>query len=172
VHFKGDYMRNMIKTIAITSILTTTAFAGAAQAEMYFELGATHFSADLDSESISHFAATGVLGTTLKATEKFAHKIEALAMIGLNSDELYGVDVKLQSLIGAAYRPTIILNDAVSLYARAGVFNGRVKASGFGMSESDSSTEAGFGVGIDFKKLSLSYLNVDDTNFVTATFRF
>jgi len=165
-------MRNMIKKIAITSMLTTTAFAGAAQAEMYFELGATQFSADLYSESISHFAATGVLGTTLKATEKFAHKVEALAMIGLNSDKLYGVDVKMQSVIGAAYRPTIIVNDNVSLYARVGMFNGRVKASGFGISETDSSTEFGFGVGVDIKKVSLSYLNVDDTNFITATYRF
>jgi hypothetical protein len=40
------------------------------------------------------------------------------------------------------------------------------------MSETDSSTDASFGVGIDFKKVSLSYLNVDDTNFVTATYRF
>ncbi|WP_214000515.1 outer membrane beta-barrel protein [Arsukibacterium sp.] len=165
-------MRNVVKKIALASVLTTAAFAGAAQAEMYFELGATQISADIESESISHFGATGVIGTTLQATEKFAHKVEALAIIGLNSDKLYGVDVKLQSLIGAAYRPTIKLNDSVELHARLGVFNGRVKASGFGMSESDSSTEAGFGVGIDFKKLSLSYLNVDDTNFVTATFRF
>ena len=165
-------MRNMIKTIAITSLLTTTAFAGSAQAEMYFELGASQFSADIESENISHFGVTGVVGTTLKATEKFAHKVEALAFIGLNSDKVYGVDVKLQSMIGAAYRPTIKLNDSVELFARVGAFNGRVKASGFGMSETDSSTEAGFGVGIDFKKLSLSYLNVDDTNFVTATFRF
>lgn len=165
-------MRNVVKKIALASVLTTAAFAGAAQAEMYFELGATQISADIESESISHFGATGVIGTTLQATEKFAHKVEALAIVGLNSDKLYGVDVKLQSLIGAAYRPTIKLNDSVELHARLGVFNGRVKASGFGMSESDSSTEAGFGVGIDFKKLSLSYLNVDDTNFVTATFRF
>jgi len=54
-----------------------------------------------------------VVGTTLKATEKFAHKVEALAVIGLNSDKVYGVDVKLQSLIGAAYRPTLKLNDSV-----------------------------------------------------------
>lgn len=165
-------MRNVVKKIVMASILTTGAVAGAAHAEMYFELGATQISADIESESISHFGATGVMGTTLKATEKFAHKIEALAIIGLNTDKLYGVDVKLQSLIGAAYRPTIKLNDSVELHARVGLFNGRVKASGFGMSESDSSTEAGFGVGVDFKKLSLSYLNVDDTNFVTATYRF
>lgn len=165
-------MRNLIKTVVVTSVLTATAFAGTAQAEMYFELGATHISADIESESVSHFGAVGVLGTTLKATEKFAHKIEALAVIGLNSDDVYGLDVKMQSLIGAVYRPTIMVNDSVSLYARLGAFNGRAKVSGFGMSESDSSTEAGFGVGVDFKRVSLSYLNVDDTNFVTATFRF
>lgn len=165
-------MRNFIKTVVVTSVLSTTAFASAAQAEMYFELGASQFSADIESENVSHFGVIGVLGTTLKATETFAHKLEALAFIGLNSDKVYGVDVKLQSMIGAAYRPTIKLNDSVELYARVGAFNGQVKISGFGMSESDSSTEAGFGVGIDFKKLSLSYLNVDDTNFVTATYRF
>lgn len=153
-------------------MLSTVAVAGTAQAEVYYELGATQISADIESESVSHFGATGVVGTTLKATEKFAHKVEALAVIGLNSDKVYGVDVKLQSLIGAAYRPTLKLNDSVELHARLGVFNGRVKASGFGMSESDSSTEMGFGVGIDFKKVSLSYLNVDDTNFITATYRF
>ena len=166
-------MRNKLKTTILASMLSTVAVAGAAQAEVYYELGATQISADIDNESISHFGATGVVGTTLKATEKFAHKVEALAVIGLNSDKAYGlVDVKLQSLIGAAYRPTLKLNDSVELHARLGVFNGRVKASGFGMSESDSSTEVGFGVGVDFKKVSLSYLNVDDTNFITATYRF
>lgn len=165
-------MRNILKTTILASMLSTVAVAGAAQAEVYYELGATQISADIESESVSHFGATGVVGTTLKATEKFAHKVEALAVIGLNSDKVYGVDVKLQSLIGAAYRPTLKLNDSVELHARLGVFNGRVKASGFGMSESDSSTEMGFGVGIDFKKVSLSYLNVDDTNFITATYRF
>ncbi|MEW5682347.1 MAG: outer membrane beta-barrel protein [Pseudomonadota bacterium] len=165
-------MRNILKTTILASMLSTVAVAGAAQAEVYYELGATQISADIESESVSHFGATGVVGTTLKTTEKFAHKVEALAVIGLNSDKVYGVDVKLQSLIGAAYRPTLKLNDSVELHARLGVFNGRVKASGFGMSESDSSTEVGFGVGIDFKKVSLSYLNVDDTNFITATYRF
>lgn len=165
-------MRNTLKTTIMASMLSTVAVADAAQAEVYYELGATQISADIESESVSHFGATGVVGTTLKATEKFAHKVEALAVIGLNSDKVYGVDVKLQSLIGAAYRPTLKLNDSVELHARLGVFNGRVKASGFGMSESDSSTEVGFGVGIDFKKVSLSYLNVDDTNFITATYRF
>uniref|UniRef100_UPI004047ED37 outer membrane beta-barrel protein n=1 Tax=Rheinheimera sp. TaxID=1869214 RepID=UPI004047ED37 len=165
-------MRNILKTTILASMLSTVAVAGTAQAEVYYELGATQISADIESESVSHFGATGVVGTTLKATEKFAHKVEALAVIGLNSDKVYGVDVKLQSLIGAAYRPTLKLNDSVELHARLGVFNGRVKASGFGMSESDSSTEMGFGVGIDFKKVSLSYLNVDDTNFITATYRF
>ena len=166
-------MRNILKTTILASMLSTVAVAGAAQAEVYYELGATQISADIDNESISHFGATGVVGTTLKATEKFAHKVEALAVIGLNSDKAYGlVDVKLQSLIGAAYRPTLKLNDSVELHARLGVFNGRVKASGFGMSESDSSTEVGFGVGVDFKKVSLSYLNVDDTNFINATYRF
>ena len=166
-------MRNKLKTTILALMLSTVAVAGAAQAEVYYELGATQISADIDNESISHFGATGVVGTTLKATEKFAHKVEALAVIGLNSDKAYGlVDVKLQSLIGAAYRPTLKLNDSVELHARLGVFNGRVKASGFGMSESDSSTEVGFGVGVDFKKVSLSYLNVDDTNFITATYRF
>lgn len=165
-------MRKMLKNTIFASLLATTAFVGTAQADVYFELGLTQISADIERETISHFGATGVVGTTLKATETFAHKVEALAVIGLNSDKVYGVDTKLQSLIGAAYRPTIKLNDSVELHARVGVFNGRAKAKGFGASVSESSTEVGFGVGIDFKRVSLSYLNVDDTNFVTATFRF
>lgn len=165
-------MRNILKTTLLVSVLTAAAFGTVAQADVYFEAGVTNISADIESESISHFGAVGVVGTTLKATENFAHKIEAIAVVGLNSDKVYGVDVKMQSLIGAAYRPTIKLNESVELHARLGVFNGRVKASGFGMSETDSSTEVGFGVGIDFKKVSLSYLNIDDTNFLTATYRF
>ena len=165
-------MRNILKTTLLASVLAATAFGTVAQADVYYEAGVTNISADIESESISHFGALGVVGTTLKATENFAHKIEAIAVLGLNSDKVYGVDVKLQSLIGAAYRPTIKLNESVELHARLGVFNGRVKASGFGMSETESSTEVGFGVGIDFKKVSLSYLNIDDTNFLTATYRF
>src|SRR5690606_1611321 len=107
VHFIGVYMRNMLKTTILASMLTTAAFAGAAQAEVFYEVGVTQISADIASESFSHFGIAGVVGTTLKATEKFAHKIEGIAVLGLNSDEVLGVDVKLQSLIGVAYRPTI-----------------------------------------------------------------
>ncbi|MBU2113492.1 MAG: porin family protein [Gammaproteobacteria bacterium] len=166
-------MRKMLKTTIIASLVAATAFAGAAQADVYFELGATQISADFDDESIEHFGAAAVLGTTLKATDTFAHKAEAIVVIGLNSDKVYGVvDAKVQSLVGVAYRPTFKINDSVELHARLGAFNGRAKVSGFGTSESDSSTEVGFGVGIDFKKVSLSYLNVDDVNFLTATYRF
>jgi hypothetical protein len=165
-------MRNMFKTTLLATVLATAAVSGSAQAEAYFEAGFAQISADVEDESISHFGAVGVVGTTLKTTEKFAHKIEAIGFVGLNSDKVYGVDVKLESMIGAAYRPTIKLNDSVELHGRLGLFHGRAKASGFGMSESESSTEVGFGVGIDFKKVSLSYLNVDDTNFVMATYRF
>ena len=166
-------MRNTLKTTILASMLSTVAVAGTAQAEVYYELGATQISADIEDESIEHFGATAVLGTTLKATDTFAHKAEAIVVIGLNSDKVFGVvDAKVQSLVGAAYRPTFKINDSVELHARLGVFNGRAKVSGFGASESDSSTEVGFGVGIDFKKVSLSYLNVDDVNFLTATYRF
>ena len=165
-------MRNLFKTTFLATVFAGTAFAGAAQAEVYYEAGASQISADIAGESFSHFGATGVIGTTLQTTSTFSHKIEAIAVIGLNSDKVYGVDVKLESLIGAAYRPSFKLNDSVELHARAGVFHGRAKASGFGESETDSSTEAGFGVGVDFKRVSLSYLRVDETNFLTATYRF
>ena len=165
-------MRNMFKTTVLATVFATAAVAGSAQAEVYFEAGVAQISADVESESISHLGAIGVLGTTLQTTEKFSHKMEAIAFIGANKDQIYGVDVKLQSALGAAYRPTVKLNDSVELYGRIGLFHGRVKASGYGESFSDSSTDVGFGVGIDFKKVSLSYLNVDDTNFVMATFRF
>lgn len=165
-------MRNMLKNTILASILSTVAVAGSAQAEAYYEAGAAQISVDEDGLSISHFGAIGVVGTTLQSTEKFSHKVEAIGFVGLNSDKVFGIDVKLQSALGAAYRPTVKINDSVELYGRVGLFHGRVKASGFGMSESDSSTEVGFGVGIDFKKVSLSYLNVDDTNFIIATYRF
>lgn len=166
-------MRNMLKTTIIASLVAATAFAGAAQADVYFELGATQISADFGDQNIEHFGVAAVLGTTLKATDTFAHKAEAIAIIGANADKVNGgYDAKMQSLIGAAYRPTFKINDSVELYARLGAFNGRAKVSGFGMSETDSSTEVGFGVGIDFKKVSLSYLNVDNVNFLTATYRF
>ena len=167
-------MRNLSKATLLTTVLTATAISGAAQADMYFEAGLTQISDDIDGSSISHYGATGIFGTTLNATETFAHKIEGIVFLGLNSDEYSGIDVKLQSMIGAAYRPTIKLNDAVELHARIGLFNGRVKAkaSRFGYSDTDLSTEAGFGVGVDFKWMTLSYLNVDGTSFVTAAYRF
>ncbi|WP_051219952.1 outer membrane beta-barrel protein [Rheinheimera baltica] len=165
-------MRNLLKTTLLTSVLAAAAVSGAAQAEVYFEAGLMQVSTDIESENISHFGALGVVGTTLNATDKFAHKVEAIAGLGLNSDKVYGVDVKMESFFGAAYRPTIKLNDSVELYGRVGYFHGRVKASANGYSDSDSSSEVGYGIGIDFKKVSLSYLYVDDTNFLMATYRF
>lgn len=165
-------MRNFIKTTLLVSAFSTTALSGAAQADVYFEAGVSNISVDVDGDNISHYGAIGVIGTTLSNSGNIAHKVEGIVGFGLNSDKVNGFDVKLESYLGAAYRPTIKLNDSVDLYGRAGIFNGRAKVSGFGFSDTDSSTEAGFGVGIDFKKISLSYLRVDDTNFINATYRF
>jgi hypothetical protein len=163
-------MRNIFKTTLLATLLATT--AAAAQAESYFEGGFIQVSADEGDISVSHYGALGVIGAVLQSTEQFSHNAEAIIVAGLNSDKVYGIDVKLQSMVGLAYRPTIQLSDSIALSGRAGIFRARVKASGFGESASDTSSDFGIGIGIDFKKVSLSYLNVDDTNFVMATYRF
>jgi hypothetical protein len=164
-------MHNFIKSTLFVSVLSA-AVSGAAQADVYFEAGVSNISVDVDGDNINHYGAIGVIGTTLGRNGNISHKVEGIVGFGLNSDNIGGFEVKLESYFGAAYRPTIKLNDSVELHARAGLFNGRAKVSGFGFSETDSSTEAGFGVGIDFNMISLSYLRVDDTNFVNATYRF
>lgn len=165
-------MQNFIKKTIIASALSTFALCGSAHANVYFELGLTQVSDSVQGTSIDHFAAITAVGTTLTKTDTFAHKVEGIGIFGLNTDKVNGFDVKLQSVLGAAYRPTLKLNDAIDIYGRVGVFNGKAKVSGFGRSVSDSSTEIGFGVGIDFKYFSLSYLNVDGTNLLNATYRF
>lgn len=165
-------MRNMFKTTVLATVFATAAVAGSAQAEAYFEAGLTHISADIEGDTISHYGAMGVVGATLNTSDTFTHKIEGIAVIGLNSDKVYGVDVKLESLLGAAYRPSFKVSDSVELYGRVGYFHGRAKASVDGFSITESETDLGFGVGIDFSKVSLSYLKVDETNFIMATYRF
>lgn len=165
-------MQKLIKKTLLATILSSAALCGSAQADVYFELGLSSVSDKVEGESISHMGALAVVGTTLSSAETFSHKVEGIALVGLNSDKVEGFDVKVQTLIGAAYRPTFKVSESVDLYARLGVFNGKAKASGFGVSESESSTDAGFGVGIDFSAVSLSYLNVDGVNFINATYRF
>lgn len=166
-------MRNLMKKTLVASVLSAAAVCGSAHADMYFEVGATQVSDKVEGYSIRHMAAIAVGGTTLSTVDTLSHKVEGILIVGLTSDKIENVDVKLKSVIGAAYRPSIKLSDSVELYGRVGVFNGKAKASTrSGPTSSESSTELGYGVGFDISRLSISYLNVDGVNLLNATYRF
>lgn len=148
-------------------------FAVSAQANTYFEPGITYSSADLGNETFNQFLLSANVGYNFNPSEDFQHKVEAIVGVGVGNDVISGVDVKLDNYYGIAYRPTFKISDDFEAFGKLAIAKAKATASSGSESFSESSDfEAGYGVGLSYKSVSLSYLSIDDTDFLTVGYSF
>jgi|JI71714BRNA_FD_contig_41_1189482_length_733_multi_5_in_0_out_0_1 opacity protein-like surface antigen len=168
-------MRAMFKQpllLATLALGLTAGFSSNAHAKVYVEAGLTDISSDVNNLDLNHLGVIGVVGSTLSKNGDVSHKVEGIGGFGLSGDDIGNVNVKLQHFVGGAYRPTLRLNDVVDVYGRVGLFHTSAKASSGSRSYTESGTDAGFGFGADIYSFSVSFLTIDNTNFLSVTYKF
>ncbi|MBR9833599.1 MAG: porin family protein [Alphaproteobacteria bacterium] len=127
----------------------------------YADIGYTHSSADSDLGDIDLGAISARGGYDI--TENFAVELEGA--LGVADEDILGANVELNYLIGAFGKAQVPVSDRVDLFARAGVVNGEIEASGGGFSASDSETGFGIGVGGTMDLANNFYLRGDYTRY-------
>ena len=88
----------------------------------------------------------------LSAGWQFSENLALEGRIGASagSDDLDGIDIKVDSYYSALLRGSVPASDNFNIYAIAGVTNGKLKASVGGLTVSDSETKASYGIGAEF----------------------
>ena len=87
---------------------------------------------------------------------------------GAGSDDLGGIDIKVDSYYSGLLRGTVPVSDSFNLYAIAGVTNGKLKASAGGITVSDSETKASYGVGVEFVVQKQSGISLEWGRFLSG----
>lgn len=122
-----------------------------------------------ESSGISGDSYFGVNLTGLRYTEddfninenglgfRFGHSfgnylaLEGHAVAGLNNDTSMGIEVGIDYLAGVYVRGNMFLWDPrARLYGLVGITRGKITAEAFGLSDSVTDTEMGYGVGFEF----------------------
>lgn len=155
--------------VAATTLFSLSALPSAALAETYVgaNVAAVEMTDDAISEEISITALYGRVGMDI--TEYFSAELRLGT--GINEDSLNvsgtSVDVELKSFAGAYIRGGIPNTTRFFPYAILGYTYGKLEASAFGESISDSESDVSFGVGSDFRvnetwSINLEYINYFD----------
>lgn len=93
---------------------------------------------------------------------------EARLGTGAGSDDYLGVDVKVDSYFSALVRGVAPVSDSFNVYAVAGVTNGKLKASGYGVTASSSESKASYAVGAELLFAKRSGIAVEWGRFLSG----
>lgn len=161
-------MNTLSKILAILAIGAT---AGAAQAQLYGEIGYTPLNVTAHSGANSLKASPSVLGATIGYDVHQYFAVEAMAAFNVRDDqvELNGAAVPAQLKIDNSYglylKPKMMLNDKFEVFGRLGYLKTKMTASGTGLSQSDSYKGAAYGLGANYYFNPKTYATVSYTNF-------
>jgi opacity protein-like surface antigen len=153
----------------ISAAFCISILCGVAQAQTNYFGGSAAFldySEDGISEEASLTAIYGRLGTNFN--DNFSGEIRAGIGVGDDTVDVLGTDVnvELDHMFGAYVRGGIQVGQAVFPYVIVGYTRGKgtVSASGFG-SESETESDASFGLGVDGHLTENLVVNVEYMNY-------
>lgn len=152
--------------------VSVTAIAGGNTPSLY--VGGGYTDATVDFSDLHKSADTGVLfaraGYQLNENIAF----EARLGSGVDDGHIYNAKVEVEDLYGVYLKAGIPLQMGFYPYALLGATHGKVKVSGGGFSETDTSSDISYGIGIDYwfnRKISagLEYANFYDKDGVEVS---
>lgn len=139
----------MSKTLTVLAALATLSAPAFAQG-WYADVGYQQLNFDGSGVDADLGAITGHVGYNLNPN--FA--IEGEAGVGVQEESfntiLGNVDVELNYLVGIYGKAQLPVTDQLNLFARGGVVNAELGASGAGINDSGSETGFGYGAGAEF----------------------
>lgn len=142
-----------------------TLFGTSVQAEdSYFgaSLNMIEYTEDGSNESLDFMSATATLG------QKFNENIkgEMRFGIGINGDQISGIDFDISNYFGMYIKAGAALNEQLFPYAILGYTRGKLTASANGAEFSDSESGSSMGFGVDFSVNSETTLNLEYLNYL------
>lgn len=155
-------LSKIMMATALSTAAATTAVTAQAQG-VYGELGYTNARVQLKdaNEAEDYPLLRGIIGIELT---KFL-AIEGMAGIGLNDKEhrFIGIPVKskIEHMYGVFVKPKLQLNDAFSIYGRAGYARSKVSVEAIGQERSEPHSGFAFGAGATYNFTPQAYLNID-----------
>lgn len=143
-------MNKSTHALMLVAAMTVSAAAIADGSALGLYLGGGYTGATVDFDDLSKNADTGVLfgraGYQLNQNVAFEARLGA----GVDDDHIYGAKVEVEDLYGAYLKAGLPLQMGFYPYVLLGATHGKVKVSGGGLSDSNSSSDISYGVGIDY----------------------
>ena len=160
-----------MKTLALAVLaiagICSTAYAANAPTEPGFYLGGVYNFIDYKESGFSSVKPKAVaVMFGWQFNEYLA--VEGRIGAGAGSDDLDGIEIKVDSYYSGLLRGSVPVSDYFNLYAIAGVTNGKLKASFAGVTASDSETKASYGVGGEFVVAKQSGLSLEWGRFLSG----
>lgn len=141
--------RNTLALFFSSAILASAgAFAAGGEPGPY--LGAGYTDASIDFDVIDKDADIGVLFARAGYQINQNIAVEGRLGTGVDDDEIYGVEVELKDTYGVYVKAGFPTQSGLYPYALLGMTHVKVKASGFGGSETDSDSDISYGIGADY----------------------
>lgn len=158
--------------LAAGMTVSVAAMAGGGAPGIY--VGAGYTGAEVDFNGLSGSADTGVLfvrgGYQVNQNVAF----EARLGTGVDDGHVEGAKVEVDDMYGAYLKAGLPLQMGFYPYVLLGATHGKVKVSGHGFSESDTSSDISYGIGIDYwfsdqVSAGLEYANFYDKDGVEVS---
>ncbi len=127
----------------------------------YFSVGVSRISFDSDlGVNFDNSLIEGRFGYNINST--FAVELRAAGSV--SDDNYLGVNVEIDSYVGAYVVAQLPLGKTLNLYGFAGAANVSITATGLGLSTTGNDTDASFGVGFSVKLPRNSAINLEYTD--------
>ena len=168
-------MKTSVKALAVASVLL---FSGAAQAQSFGAgyaqgypqgyVGADAMAWNLNVEGVdSDFDSVGLrLVAGIKLDEYLA--VEFHGATG-GSDDVYGLDLELDYLIGGFLKGIVPLGNNARLFGLLGYSEVKLTASGFGLNESGRDDDISFGAGAEVDVTDTLAISADITRYMSSS---
>ena len=142
-----------------------------------FEVGYTTVNGDEADVGVDLGAMYGVGACEWTNESNYSRAAELLVALGVQDDDIFGVDVSLEPTLEAAYRGTWDTSSPdFQFFWRAAFARVEIEAEGFGGSESADETGFGLGVGAEWNGFVLGYTqyfgDLDDISRINIGYRF
>lgn len=160
-------MKTLAATMLVLAGLYSTAYAADAPAGQGAYVGGVYSFIDYKESGIPAVKPKAIaLMVGWQFNQNLA--VEGRIGAGAGSDDLDGIDIKVDSYYSGLLRGTVPMTDSFNLYAIAGVTSGKLKASAAGVTVSDSETKASYGIGVEFVVQKQSGISVEWGRFLSG----